>query len=339
MKRLVTTIAATATLALGLTFAPQAQAAMTKIMWTGANGAPISGTPSVAAGDTLHFVLGGFPTGHGLYAYEAVQPMAGSRPTLTSASIPVLTMWISADKTAPSHPTEVLAFTIDNGNAWNADCAHQQCGLWFQYDHTNMADHSEDQFVPFNFVAGMGSTTAVPTSAATGLGPDLLTVKVNGTALVQNVPGTIAYRTPLTFDVTTGSGVKTTLKSYTPDLCPVKDNVVDALKGSGICDIAVSSVGDATHGPVTAHFPLMVTPAVQKIKITAATLKVGKSVSLSATTGFGEKVTYKSASKSCSVKGSAVKAISAGTCSVSATAPGTANYSALTTNVVVTVMK
>jgi hypothetical protein len=119
----------------------------------------------------------------------------------------------------------------------------------------------------------------------------------------------------------------------------VKGNVVDALKGTGICDIAVSSVGDATHGPVSAHFPLMVTPAVQTLKITSSTLKVGKSVVLSTTTGFGEMVTYKSVSKNCSVKGSTVKALSAGSCSVSATAPGTANYSALATNVVVTVKK
>jgi hypothetical protein len=119
----------------------------------------------------------------------------------------------------------------------------------------------------------------------------------------------------------------------------VKDNVVDALKGSGTCDIAVSSAGDATHGPATAHFPLMVTPGVQNVKITSATLKLGKSVVLSATTGFGEMVTYKSTSKSCSVKGSTVKAISAGSCSLTATAPGTANYSALATNVVVTVKK
>ena len=339
MKRLVTTIAAIATLALGLTFAPQAQAAMTKVMWTGADGAPVSGTPSVAAGDTLHFVLGGFPTGKGLYVYEAVQPAAGMRPSQTSASVQSLTSWISADTNAPQHPNQVIAFTIDNGNSWGADCAHQQCGLWFEYDHSNMNDRSEDQFVAFTFKVGTASAPMTSTATGTSLKPDTISVVASGKILTASTFGTIAYRTPLTFVVTTDSGKPVKIFSQTSDLCPVKDNVVDALKGAGQCDIAVTSPGDATHGMVTAHFPLNVVPADQTLKIVSATLKVGKSLSLSATTGFGEKVTYKNASKNCSVKGSTVKAISAGTCSLTATAPGTANYSALATNVVVTVKK
>jgi len=336
MKRILVALVVSA---LGIGLAPQALAANTQVMWTATTGAPVSGTPSVAAGETLHFVLGSFPVGHGLYAYEAVQPAAGARPTQTSATIPALTMWISADPTAPSHPTQVLAFTIDNGNAWGADCAHQQCGLWFQYDHTNMSDKSEDQFVPFNFKAGSATSTPTTTPAAPALPADTLVVTANGTTLVENVPGAISYRTPLTFVATTASKVTVTLKSYTPDLCPVNGFVVDALKGSGVCDIAVTSPGDATHAAKTAHFPLMVSPATQTLTNSSAAVKVGKSVSLSGSTSFGEMIKYTTSSKNCSVKGSTVKGLKTGSCVVSASAPGTANYSALKASVVVTVKK
>jgi hypothetical protein len=329
MKRLVTTIAATATLALGLTFAPQAQAA------TMVQGGPYTGL-SADAPSNIHLAFSNYPMPHGIYVLEAVKPEAGMRPTVTNAATQ---LWLSSDTSGGAKTIKGdVVLVVDNGHSWGADCLHQQCGIFIRLDHTATADTSEDQFIPLTFAAstGSGSTT---TSAGSGLTPDVLTVSVNGKVVAPNVPGTIAYRTPLTFSAVTASGKPVTLKSYTPDLCPVTGSAVDALKGAGQCDIAVTSPGDATHGMVTAHFPLNVVPADQTLKITSATVKAGKSIALSATTGFGEKVTYKSTSKSCSVKGSAVKAISAGTCSVTATAPGTTNYSALTTNVVVTVKK
>jgi len=344
MKRIITALAVVA-LAVGI--APQAHAANTKVMWTAANGAPISGTPSVAAGQTLYFVLGSFPTTAGLYAYEAVQPASGSRPTQTSAAIPALTMWISKAPGATSDPTKVQTFTIDNGNAWGADCTHQQCGLWFQFDHTNMADKSEDQFVPFTFV--VPAATAAPAPAATPssspaaapavLPADTLAVTANGVALVENALGSITYRTPLTFSATTASKAAVTLKSYTPDLCPVTGFVVEALKGEGTCDIAVTSPGDVTHAAKTAHFPLMVSPATQALTNSSTAVKVGKRVSLPGSTSFGEMIKYTTSSKNCSVKGSTVKGLKTGSCVVSASAPGTGNYSALKASVVVTVKK
>jgi hypothetical protein len=129
------------------------------------------------------------------------------------------------------------------------------------------------------------------------------------------------------------------LKSYTPDLCPITGFVVEALKGEGTCDIAVTSPGDAMHASKTAHFPLMVGPATQSLTVASASVKVGKSASLPSTTAFGEKITYVATSKICSVKSNSVKGVKTGTCTLTATAPGTANYSALSAKVVVTVKK
>ena len=114
---------------------------------------------------------------------------------------------------------------------------------------------------------------------------------------------------------------------------------MNALKGAGVCDIGITAPGDATHGAVTKHFPLTLVPATQSIASTAVSVKVGKSVALTATTAFGEKITYVASSKNCSVKGLTVKGVKAGSCSLAATAAGTANYSALDAKVVVTVKK
>jgi hypothetical protein len=93
------------------------------------------------------------------------------------------------------------------------------------------------------------------------------------------------------------------------------------------------------HAPKTAHFPLMVSPAIQTLATATSSVKVGKTVSLNGSTTFGEMITYVTSSKNCSVKGSTVKGLKGGSCAVSASAPGTANYSALKASVVVTVKK
>ena len=232
MKRIVSTITAVAAVALSVALAPQALAATT------VQGGPYTGLSSDAP-TNIHLALSNYPTTHGLYVLEAVKPATSARPMTTNAATQ---LWLSTDTTggAKSIKGDVV-LVVDNGHSWGADCLHQECGIFIRLDHTATSDTSEDQFIPLTFAAsaGTGSTTPTPASgAATGLGPDLLTVTANGKVLAQNVPGTISYRTPLTFVVTTGSGVKATLKSYTPDLCPVAGNVVDALKGTGACDIA-----------------------------------------------------------------------------------------------------
>ena len=331
MKRLISAIAA---IAIGVALAPQALAATT------VQGGPLTGL-SFDVPTNIHLAFANYPTAHGLYVLEAVKPAAGARPTTTNAATQ---LWLSTDTSqgAKSIAGDVV-LVVDNGHSWGADCAHQECGIFIRLDHTATTDTSEDQFIPLTFAASTAAAAPAPSTsaapAAPGLPVDTLAVTANGKALTENVPGAIAYRTPLTFAVTTGSGATATLKSYTPDLCPVTGNVVDALKGTGACDIAVTSPGDAMHAAKTAHFPLMLSPAAQSITTTSVSVKVGKSVALTATTAFGEKITYVASSKNCSVKGATVKGVKAGSCSLAATAAGTANYSALDAKVVVTVKK
>ena len=328
MKRF---ISAALVVALGVLFAPQALAA------TMIQGGPFTGLSSDKP-TNIHLALSGYPTARGLYVLEAVKPTAGARPTATNAATQ---LWISADTTggAASIKGDVV-LVVDNGRSWGADCLRQQCGIFIRLDHTATADLSEDQFIPLTFVASTGTsaTTGAQTSASS-LPADTLTVLINGKAAAANVPGVIQYRTPLTFAVTTGSGVTATLKSYTPMLCPVKGTVVDALKGSGQCDIAVTSPGDLTHAPKTSHFPFLVSPSTQNLKVSAVTTTVGKSKLLPAFTSFGEKITYTTATAGCSVTGRVVRSSVVGSCLVTAKAAGTGNYAALSTTVSVEITK
>ena len=336
MKRILSAVVA---ILFGVALAPAALAQ------TSVQGGPLTGL-SFDTPTNIHLAFANYPTSHGLYVYEAVKPDAGAAPSLANSTTQ---LWLTSETPTPTGATSIkgdVVLVVDNGHSWGADCAHQQCGIFIRLDHTATGDHSEDQFIPLTFAASTSaSASPAPTSSSAAPAPtaalpsDTLVVKVNGTAYLENVPGAIYYRTPITFDVTTGSGVAATIKSYTPDLCPVTGNTVDALKGTGACDIAVTSPGDATHAPKTAHFPLMVAPATQSISTNSVSVKIGKSATLPATTAFGEKISYKASTKNCSVSGTSVKGVKIGSCALTASAPGTENYSALSAKIAVTVKR
>lgn len=310
MKKLVSVLAA---FGLTIAIAPSALAQTT------VQGGPLSNLNP--AGDKIHLALSGYPTAHGLYIFQAVQPAAGARPTQINTASQV---WVG---TAPgaTDPKGDIVVTVDNGHAWGADCAHQVCGLFVRLDHTASTDISEDQFIPIAFAAAATTTATLPA--------DTLAVKIDGMDVKENVPGKIAYRQVITFSATSGSGSTVTFKSYTPDLCPVTGNTVTALKGTGACDIAATSAGNATTAPKTSHFPLMVGLGTQTANVgrTGFKVKVGAKWVFAKTTNFGEQITYKALTKNCSVSGYNFKALKVGACKISATAPGSSNYSAFAT--------
>lgn len=268
------------------------------------------------AGAKIHLALSGYPTANGLYIYQAVQPAAGARPTVINTASQV---WVGTAAGA-TDPKGDIVVNVDNGHAWGADCAHQVCGLFIRLDHTAATNTSEDQFIPITFAAATTTTTTLPA--------DTIAVKIDGVDVKENVPGKIAYRQIITFAATAGSGTAVTLKSFTPDLCPVTGNTVTALKGTGACDIAATSAGNAAVASKTSHFPLMVGPGVQTANVghVSFKVKVGATWTLAKQTNFGETITYKALTKNCTIKGFAIKAVKAGACKFSATAPGTDNY-------------
>ncbi len=299
-------LALAAGLALAIGSAPAALAAPTVVV----QGGPYTGLDP--AGADIHFGFGNFPTDHGLYLFEAVQPAAGARPTIYSADSQV---WVSNDPTAPASPKgDVKVHVAALFNAGAADCSKVGCGIFVRLDHTASTDTSQDQFIPITFAAA----SAVPTTAA--LPSDTISVTVNGVVVAPNVPGTLNYRSPITFVITTSSGAAVTLKSYTPE-CALTGTTITALKGAGQCDIAVTSPGGATAAPKTSHYPFNLAPGVQTSTSSMAQSVRAKKIVLAKLTNFGEKISYKSSSpKVCTVAANNVKVLKSGTCILSATA-------------------
>ena len=343
MKKLIRSLLIMA-LPISVVAAPSAHAAAPQVVFTEKSGAPISGTPTYKSGDIAYFMITNFPATpvEGVYAFVAVQPAAGAKPTQINQKGAI---WVST-QTGGTTPMSILQLDIDNGHAWGADCAHQQCGIWVEGAHGTTSP--AQQFVPFNFQADAtpapsASPSATPTPSATpaALPKDSVTVLLNGIPTAPNGLSTIKYRQTIKFAVTSASGAAISFKSYTPNLCPVSDKgEVTALKGSGQCDIAVESGATATSAATESHFPFNVAPGEQALTVGSFSLKVGKSASLATISNFGEKVSYKlTASKNCSLKANAVKALKVGTCAFTATAPAAANYPAMNEKVVITVTK
>ncbi|MBC7463794.1 MAG: hypothetical protein H7227_06005 [Actinobacteria bacterium] len=193
------------------------------------------------------------------------------------------------------------------------ECGVNKCSIFLTFDHTNSRDRSEDQLIPISFAAGVSTPTKPK---------DTIAASVDGKELSTSIPGTLAYRTPVTITATAKSSGTITFGSSTPD-CTVVDGVITALKGAGACDITVSTADSIEYQKTTAHYPFLLTQGVQIIPIAKSVLKKGATIKLATVTNFGGKINYKSVTaKTCSVKGSTLKGLKKGACVISASAVG-----------------
>lgn len=276
---------------------------------------------NIAAGQTVHIALSGYPTA-GLYILECVKPADGVRPTLCNQAAQ---LWITTAQGGSFAPTADIQFkpTAQFTSGTTAvDCTKDICGIFVRLDHTAPTDTSEDQFIPLTFAA---STT---TPAVT----DVVTATVNGKDLSPAAPLEVKYRDVFTVVGASKAGAALTYASLAP-ACAISGNQVTVLKGTGYCDIAITSAAGTT-----AHFPLKLALGVQAVTLKASG-KAGSTITLPATTNFGEKITYSvTKSKNCSLNGDKLKLNKKGACLVKATAPGVAdNYSALKTSATITI--
>jgi hypothetical protein len=304
-------------LVISLLVPAQAQAAQTAFM-----GGPL--TNLEPSGTTIHIALSNFPKLGGLYIQECVESTVGVRPTLCNAAVQ---LWISTANGASFLPTADILFkptATFNAGTTPIDCRTSKCGAFLRYDHTVPGNLSEDQFIPLTFKAGSG-TSAKPV--------DEISATINGVALSSRVPTKIAYRQLAVLAASAKTGAGLTYASLAP-ACALKSMSITALKGSGYCDIAITSPGNLEFAAVTAHFPLELTLGVQTIS--SISMSSSKRSVLPKKTNFGELITYVS-NGSCTVTKNIIKA-SKGTCTLDATAPGLAGlYQPLTTRVVTTV--
>ena len=259
------------------------------------------------AGATINGGFTKFPTKAGLYIQQCIAPVGTARPVTCSDT---LQLWVTAaGGPGTTSPTGAIAMKVAGsitGKGVTVDCTTTQCGLFFRFDHTAPTDTSEDKFLPITFKAG---------ATAAALAADEITVTLNGTPLVRNVPSNLAYRADAKIVATAKSGLAITLTSLTPD-CTYANGSLTALKGAGQCALAYSTAGNTTTAAASGNFPFILTPGTQKIGALPKSLKVGVSKALPKSSNFGEVIMYKSASKSCAIKANVLKASKPGTCAV-----------------------
>ena len=286
----------------------QAQAAETKF-----NGGPL--TNLEATGSTIHIALSNVPAKGGLYILECVEAAAGTRPSVCNNAVQ---LWVSTAPGANFAPTADIQFkptsTFTSG-ATSVDCTVSKCGIFIRFDHTVPNDLTEDQFIPLTFKAAAAGATTLPT--------DEITATLGGVALSTKVPVKLQYRAPATLAATSKAGAVLSYASFAP-ACTLVGNTVTALKGTGFCDIAVTSAGNATAAPVTAHFPIELSLGTQTLGnfVMPTTLAASKKVATPATTNFGAKISYKTTG-GCTVSNGAIS-VKKGVCKIQVSAPGSA---------------
>lgn len=295
MKKLALVLTIIASVLTPIFSATQAQAAQTTFV-----GGPLTNLDSPA---TVRIALSNVPGG--LYLMQCVEGVAGARPTICNTAAE---LWVSTDARATVKPTDSIVFK-PTATFTGADCTKVKCGIFIRYDHFRTTDISEDQFIPLTFKSG---TPTAPT-----LAPDEISATINGVTVSSRTPFKLAYREPATLSATSKSGATLTYASLAP-ACTLTGMKITALKGTGYCDIAVTSAGSTTAATFTAHFPIELTLGTQTIgKVSASSTK---KITLPKSTNFGEPITYLGTG-SCTTTKRVVTA-KKGTCTIVAGARG-----------------
>ena len=302
MKKIIISIV----LAASLIIPAPAQAAETKFA-----GGPLTNLDSTAA--SIHIALSNFPVKGGLYIQECVQAPSGIRPTLCNKAAD---LWISTDKNASFAPTADIVFKptgVFTTGATTVDCTVSKCGIFLRFDHTLPADLSEDQFIPLTFKTGAATSPTIPA--------DEITATINGVALSTKTSIKLEYRAPAVLAAVSKAGAVLTYASLAP-ACALSGMTITALKGTGFCDIAITSAGTAMGSSVTFHFPIELSLGTQTLGNfqMPTTLARGKKITTTSVTNFGAKITYKTSGACSSSNGSI--SVKKGLCKVVISAPG-----------------
>ena len=143
-------------------------------------------------------------------------------------------------------------------------------------------------------------------------------------------PGPVSLGAPLALTATSSSGLAVSFTSATPLVCAVSGSTVTPV-AVGTCSIAAGQNGNASYGaaaPVVQSFAI--TQASQVITFAApGPVSLGAPLALTATSSSGLAVSFVSTTAGvCTVSGSTLTPLTAGTCSIAASQAGNANYAA-----------
>ena len=143
-------------------------------------------------------------------------------------------------------------------------------------------------------------------------------------------PGAQVYGTSPTVTATASSGLPVSFSSSTPGVCTATSAGVLTFVHTGTCTILASQAGGSGYAAVSVAQTFTVVGASQSISFGAApSLVVGGTATLAASATSGLAVSYSSLTPGvCSVSGSTVTGLAAGTCTVAANQSGSGGYSA-----------
>jgi C1A family cysteine protease len=175
-----------------------------------------------------------------------------------------------------------------------------------------------------------GNTTY---NAAPQVIQNLTVGKINQTiSAITFTPATLTVSGSATIKATATSKLAVSFSSKTAAVCTVSGSAVKAVT-AGVCTIAADQPGNATYNaapPVTQNLTVgKVSQTIGPITFTPATLTVGATTTASAAATSKLAVSFSSKTAAvCTVSGSAVKAVTAGVCTIAADQPGNATYNA-----------
>ncbi len=174
-------------------------------------------------------------------------------------------------------------------------------------------------------------------TASNGIAPNATqTFAITISGVAQTIAfgslGSVAYGTvPFAVNATASSGLAVSFSSVTTPVCAVSGNTV-TIVAAGTCTLQAAQAGNAVYSPAAnVSRSFAVAQATQTITFTAlASRNLGSApFTVSATASSGLAVGFSSLTPSvCSVSGSTVTLVAAGTCTLQASQAGNANIAA-----------
>ena len=212
--------------------------------------------------------------------------------------------------------------------------ARTSAGLPVTYAATSILICSTSGYTVVLFGVGTCSVTAIqfgngnyaaatPVSQSFGVG-------IGSQTITFNNPGSQLLGTAPALTPSASSGLAVALASTTAGVCTVSGTLLNLLK-IGSCTVVATQAGSGNYSAATAVSQTFnVTTGTQTISfLNPGTQNVATTVSLSAAASSGLTVAFATATPAiCTVSGTAASLISPGTCTVTASQAGDANYAA-----------
>ena len=177
------------------------------------------------------------------------------------------------------------------------------------------------------------ATAGTNYAAITGSAQTFTVGQATPTISIGNLPSSAAYGGSFTPSITYSGDGTASVVSNTPSICSVTGGVVHFV-AVGTCSLTTSATAGTNYAAITGSAQTFTvgqaTPTITFApSVTTYAYSPSSTFSLSATSTFNLAVSFSTATPSvCTVSGSTVTIVSAGTCTIQASQAGNANYAA-----------